>query len=134
MLTDRFVTIEGTTIAAITARQPPGLAITRLAGDSVLSPGFVDLQVNGGGGVLFNDKIDADGLARIAHAHRHAGTTSILPTLISGSREQLRAAMAVVDRLVLLERGRVVLEGPAAQVGDDPRIAQAYLGAAAVCT
>ena len=60
MLADRFVTIEGTTIAAITARRPPSLAITRLAGNAVLSPGFVDLQVNGGGGVLFNDKIDAD--------------------------------------------------------------------------
>jgi branched-chain amino acid transport system ATP-binding protein len=45
--------------------------------------------------------------------------------------QNVRAAMAVVDRLVLLERGRVVLQGPAAQVGDDPRIAQAYLGATA---
>lgn len=43
--------------------------------------------------------------------------------------QNVRAAMEVVDRLVLLERGRVVLEGPAAQVGNDPRIAQAYLGA-----
>lgn len=42
--------------------------------------------------------------------------------------QNVRAAMEVVDRLVLLERGRVVLEGPAAQLGDDPRIAQAYLG------
>jgi branched-chain amino acid transport system ATP-binding protein len=46
--------------------------------------------------------------------------------------QNVRAAMEVVDRLVLLERGRVVMEGPAAQVGDDPRIAQAYLGAHAV--
>jgi len=43
--------------------------------------------------------------------------------------QNVRAAMAVVDRLVLLERGRIVLQGPAAEVGDDPRIAQAYLGA-----
>ncbi|HVR52680.1 MAG TPA: ABC transporter ATP-binding protein [Pseudorhodoferax sp.] len=43
--------------------------------------------------------------------------------------QNVRAAMEVVDRLVLLERGRVVLQGPAAQVGSDPRIAQAYLGA-----
>ena len=115
MLTDRFVTIEGTTIAAITARQPPGLAITRLAGNAVLSPGFVDLQVNGGGGVLFNDRINADGLARIARAHRHAGTTSILPTLISGSREQLRAAMAVVAAAIHDGTDGIVglhLEGP----------------------
>jgi len=43
--------------------------------------------------------------------------------------QNVRAALEVVDRLVLLERGRVVLEGPAAQMGSDPRIAQAYLGA-----
>ncbi|HYG43384.1 MAG TPA: ABC transporter ATP-binding protein [Bordetella sp.] len=42
--------------------------------------------------------------------------------------QNVRAAMEVVDRLLLLERGRVVLEGPAATVGADPRIAQAYLG------
>jgi branched-chain amino acid transport system ATP-binding protein len=45
--------------------------------------------------------------------------------------QNVRAAMEVVDRLVLLERGRVVLEGPARQVGNDPRIAAAYLGATA---
>lgn len=43
--------------------------------------------------------------------------------------QNVRAALEVVDRLVVLERGRVVLEGPAARLGDDPRIAQAYLGA-----
>lgn len=42
--------------------------------------------------------------------------------------QNVRAAIEVVDRLVLLERGRVVLEGPAATMGSDPRIAQAYLG------
>lgn len=45
--------------------------------------------------------------------------------------QNVRAAMEVVDRLVLLERGRVVLQGPAREVGDDPRIAEAYLGATA---
>ena len=45
--------------------------------------------------------------------------------------QNVRAAMAVVDRLVLIERGRIVLEGPAQAVGNDPRIADAYLGATA---
>lgn len=45
--------------------------------------------------------------------------------------QNVRAAMAVVDRLVLIERGRVVLEGPAQAVGNDPRIADAYLGTTA---
>jgi branched-chain amino acid transport system ATP-binding protein len=43
--------------------------------------------------------------------------------------QNVRAALQVVDRLLLLERGRLVLQGPAAEVGADPRIAQAYLGA-----
>lgn len=42
--------------------------------------------------------------------------------------QNVRAAIEVVDRLLLLERGRKVLEGPAREVGDDPRIAEAYLG------
>jgi branched-chain amino acid transport system ATP-binding protein len=43
--------------------------------------------------------------------------------------QNVRAAIEVVDRLVLLERGRIVAEGPAAAMRDDPRIAEAYLGA-----
>lgn len=42
--------------------------------------------------------------------------------------QNVRAAIEVVDRLVLLERGRVIVEGPASEMRDDPRIAQAYLG------
>jgi branched-chain amino acid transport system ATP-binding protein len=45
--------------------------------------------------------------------------------------QNVRAAIEVVDRLVLLERGRMIMEGPAAQMGNDPRIVQAYLGAKA---
>ncbi len=115
MLADRFVTIEGATIARISTSPPAGLAIAHLAEDAVLSPGFVDLQVNGGGGVLFNDQIDAAGLAQIAGAHRLAGTTTILPTLISGSRDQLRAAMAVVAAVIRAGSSGIVglhLEGP----------------------
>ena len=52
----------------------------------------------------------------------HAGLAILLV------EQNVRAAMAVVDRLVLIERGRVVLEGPAQTVGHDPRIAEAYLG------
>jgi branched-chain amino acid transport system ATP-binding protein len=45
--------------------------------------------------------------------------------------QNVRAAIEVVDRLLLLERGRIVAEGPAAEMRDDPRIAEAYLGAQA---
>ena len=59
-----------------------------------------------------------DTLTRIARG----GVTLVLV------EQNVRAALEVVDRLVVLERGRVVLEGPAERLGDDPRIAQAYLG------
>src|SRR6185503_11578249 len=78
-----------------------------------LAPGFVDLQVNGGGGVLLNDQPTADGMLAIARAHRRYGTTSCLPTLITDTREKTQRAMAAA--LVAAGQGGVVglhLEGP----------------------
>ncbi|WP_170475629.1 N-acetylglucosamine-6-phosphate deacetylase [Ruegeria arenilitoris] len=66
--------------------------IEDLAGD-ILSPGYVDLQVNGGGGVMFNDDPSVETLAIIASAHRDLGATSILPTLITDTPEKTRAAV-----------------------------------------
>jgi len=59
-----------------------------------LAPGFIDLQVNGGDGVLLNDQPTAKSMRTIARAHRRYGTTGYLPTLISDTREQMRAAIA----------------------------------------
>jgi N-acetylglucosamine-6-phosphate deacetylase len=67
---------------------------TRLPAGAVLAPGFIDLQVNGGGGVLLNDQPTADGMRAIAWAHRRFGTTACLPTLITDTREQMRTAIA----------------------------------------
>jgi N-acetylglucosamine-6-phosphate deacetylase len=60
----------------------------------MLAPGFIDLQVNGGGGVLLNDEPTPDGMRAIARAHRRFGTTACLPTLITDSREKAEAAIA----------------------------------------
>lgn len=73
---------------------PPDWPQTRLPAGAFLAPGFIDLQVNGGGGVLFNDQPTADGMRAIARAHRRYGTTGCLPTLISDTREQMRTAVA----------------------------------------
>src|SRR6478752_1227190 len=73
---------------------PAAFVQTRLPPGSVLAPGFIDLQVNGGGGVLLNDQPTADGMRAIARAHRRYGTTACLPTLITDTREQVRAAIA----------------------------------------
>ena len=65
---------------------PEGYVLTDL-GDGVLAPGFVDLQVNGGGGALVGAETDADQLARICAAHARLGATAILPTLITDTPE-----------------------------------------------
>ena len=62
-----------------------------------LVPGFIDVQVNGGGGVLFNDNPSVDGIRTIAEAHREFGTTGLLPTLISDDLEVIHAGLAAVD-------------------------------------
>lgn len=63
---------------------------------ALLAPGFIDLQVNGGGGLLFNDAPALDTLAAITRAHRRRGTTALLATLISDSSQRTRAAQAAV--------------------------------------
>ncbi|HHW4683520.1 MAG TPA: N-acetylglucosamine-6-phosphate deacetylase [Xylella sp.] len=60
----------------------------------MLLPGFIDIQVNGGGGVLFNNARDVQGLATIACAHRRYGTTGLLPTFISDTVEVMAEAIA----------------------------------------
>jgi N-acetylglucosamine-6-phosphate deacetylase len=61
---------------------------------TMLVPGFIDLQVNGGGGVLLNDAPTPDAMRAIARAHRRLGTTALLPTLITDTGEQMQTAIA----------------------------------------
>ncbi|HEV8407827.1 MAG TPA: N-acetylglucosamine-6-phosphate deacetylase, partial [Sphingomicrobium sp.] len=62
-----------------------------------LVPGFIDLQVNGGGGVLFNDEPTIEGIETIGRAHRKFGTTGFLATLISDELEIVDRAMRAVE-------------------------------------
>lgn len=71
----------------------------RLAAGALLAPGFIDLQVNGGGGVLLNERPTVDGMRAIASAHRRYGTTACLPTLITDTHEQVRRSIAAVRSL-----------------------------------
>lgn len=63
---------------------PIDFRVKKLEG-GILSPGFIDLQVNGGGGKLFNNSPDKESLNTIISAHQYFGTTSIMPTVISDS-------------------------------------------------
>lgn len=79
-----------------------------------LAPGFIDIQVNGGGDVLFNDAPTPETIATLLAAHRRFGTTSLLPTLITDSEDKMRTARAAVEAMVGVEPGvlGIHLEGP----------------------
>ena len=64
--------------------------------DGILAPGFIDLQVNGGGGKLFNNSPDKESLRTIIKAHQFFGTTSLMPTVISDSMEILEQCIKTV--------------------------------------
>ena len=68
--------------------------------EGIISPGFVDLQVNGGGGVLLNETPTKEAIWDIAKAHRKYGTTGILPTVITDSVSVLRRAVDAVMEAV----------------------------------
>jgi N-acetylglucosamine-6-phosphate deacetylase len=65
-----------------------------------LAPGFIDLQVNGGGGVMFNSAPSVESLKIIADAHRQYGSTGIYPTLITDSFDAMRKAIAAVTQAI----------------------------------
>ena len=112
---DAAVVIEGASIAAVLPKADLSTVVTyQLPGGAWLAPGFIDVQVNGGGDVLFNDAPTAEGLRAIVAAHRRFGTTALLPTLISDTPEKMRAALAVVDALADSNSGviGIHLEGP----------------------
>ncbi|WP_235931340.1 N-acetylglucosamine-6-phosphate deacetylase [Paracoccus xiamenensis] len=65
--------------------------------DGWIIPGLVDLQVNGGGGVLLNNDPTPEGIATICAAHRSQGTTSIMATLITDRPDVTSAAIAAAE-------------------------------------
>lgn len=82
--------------------------------DTILSPGFIDIQVNGGGGVLLNDEPTEAGIRRIVAAHRKYGTTGLLPTLITDRVEVMeRLAESAATALQIPGVLGFHLEGPA---------------------
>lgn len=113
----RDVVIRNTRVAAIVAQgEEVGFDTESVDLDGMLlAPGLIDLQVNGGGGVLFNDAPEVATLASIAAAHRRYGTTAFLPTLITDRDEVIDEALKAVETAIRDGVPGVVgihLEGP----------------------
>lgn len=110
------VIIDGSRIAAVVPRAdvPSALPVRDLPEDVWLVPGFIDIQVNGGGDVLFNDAPTPETIRKMVAAHRRFGTTALLPTLISDTLAKMKAALAAVDALLGAEPAvlGIHLEGP----------------------
>ncbi|UTT84208.1 N-acetylglucosamine-6-phosphate deacetylase [Vibrio pelagius] len=94
VLTDHAVVIENGLIKQVcpVAELPNGIEVRDLEGAN-LSPGFIDLQLNGCGGVMLNDEITADTMQIMHRANLKSGCTSFLPTLITSSDEDMRAVI-----------------------------------------
>ncbi len=114
---DLAVVLDGPRIAELLPLSDPRLgAMSREDLDGMLLlPGFIDVQVNGGGGALFNDAPTVETIRRIGAAHRGYGTTGFLPTLISDDVQVMRAALAAVAQAQAEDVPGVLgihLEGP----------------------
>jgi N-acetylglucosamine-6-phosphate deacetylase len=110
------VRIEGDRIAALgpSAELAAGAEVRDLQGARLL-PGFIDTQVNGGDGVLFNDEPTPETIARIGAAHRRFGTTGFLPTLISDDLDTVRTAVEATRTAIAAGSPGVLgihIEGP----------------------
>ncbi|HKS61633.1 MAG TPA: N-acetylglucosamine-6-phosphate deacetylase [Xanthobacteraceae bacterium] len=109
------IVVEDSQVQQVVSRaETPAVPLTNLPDGVWLAPGFIDIQVNGGGDVLFNDCPTAKTISVIAAAHRKFGTTGFLPTLITDAPEKTSAAIAAV-REAVREQPAVLglhLEGP----------------------
>lgn len=96
LLEDHQATFEEGRLTELTPEKTPAPdgEVVDLGGD-ILAPGYVDLQVNGGDGVMLGDAPSVEALTRIAQAHRRLGCRWILPTLITDTAEKTRAVIAV---------------------------------------
>lgn len=113
---DHAVIVENGRIADVvpSTQLSTDMHVEKLDG-GLLAPGFVDVQVNGGGGVLLNDAPTAEGVAKICNAHATFGTTALLPTLITDTPELTQRAVAAIRQATVGDMPGCIgvhLEGP----------------------
>jgi len=111
---DACVVVAGDRIEAIANAAPEDANLVDLNGDFLL-PGFIDVQVNGGGGRLFNEDPSVETVAIMADAHRRFGTTGLLPTLISDDLSVVEKGIAAIEEAIEARVAGILgihIEGP----------------------
>jgi N-acetylglucosamine-6-phosphate deacetylase len=96
----------------------------------MIAPGFIDLQVNGGGGVLFNDSPSLEHMKTIITAHSQFGTTGMLPTLITDKVEVMAQAADAMAQAILQKVPGILgihFEGPHLSVAKKGTHVQEYI-------
>ncbi len=114
-LDDHALVVEGASIRALVDFDgPPARRRADRPWRRLLAPGFIDWQINGGGGVLFNAEPTVEAIARIAHAHRREGVTGFLPTVVTDAPDVLAAALTAARKAHVRVPGAlgVHVEGP----------------------
>lgn len=96
MIENATVRIDGARIVDIAS----GVSAGAIKLDGLLAPGFIDIQVNGGGGALFNDAQTIETLTTIAKAHSQFGVTGFMATLISDARSKAASAIQAVSQAI----------------------------------
>ncbi|MFC6637072.1 N-acetylglucosamine-6-phosphate deacetylase [Sulfitobacter sp. JBTF-M27] len=115
LIQDHAVLIDGAAAQIIPAAGLPQYCDRRQLAGGTLMPGFVDLQVNGGGGVMFNADPGLATLETMSAAHRSLGTRAFLPTLITDTPEITAAAISAVEEAIAAKVPGILglhLEGP----------------------
>ena len=111
--TDKMLLVDDGVVTVVAA-PPAGCDVAMLDG-GIITAGLVDLQVNGGGGVMFNDDQSVTALRTIAAAHHALGTAHILPTLITDTPARTKAAITAVIHAIAQGVSGIAgihLEGP----------------------
>jgi N-acetylglucosamine-6-phosphate deacetylase len=115
-LDDYALVIAGEKIEALVPRAQLDSSIPQaILTGGVLAPGFIDLQVNGGGGAFFTNDTSVDAIQTMLDGHRPTGTTSLMPTLVSDTRAVHQAGVkAVADAVAAGIKGvlGIHVEGP----------------------
>lgn len=111
---NKAIIIDGNRVEALVDEIPKDIKVIDLQG-KIVAPAFIDLQLNGCGGVLFNDEISLETLRIMNETNIKTGTTSYLPTLITTTDENIEKALKLVEENENLEDMGVLglhIEGP----------------------